>query len=166
VTGEAHVSDPQRLAQVNLRVDPTAAGAVGETLGVRLPTDPNTTTDTGALSALWLGPDEWLIVAAPGTGLDEATVRAALSDRPGSVVDVSAQRVDLVVTGPGARDVLAHGCSLDLHPSVVPVGRCAQTLVAQVQVVLWHRAPTEFHLLVRLSYVDHVTAWLRDAALG
>lgn len=155
-------AEPVALAQINLRVDPADAGPVGDALGVRLPTVPNTTDVAGALSALWLGPDEWLIVADRGT-LDEAAVRAALGDRPGSVVDVSAQRVGIVVAD---RELLAHGCALDLHPSVFPAGRCAQTLVAQVQVVLWHRLDGEFHLLARLSYVDHLVAWLRDAALS
>jgi sarcosine oxidase subunit gamma len=161
------IGKPRRLTQVDLRVDPAAAGPVGNALGVRLPTDPNTTAGAGGLAALWLGPDEWLILADPGNAvLDEATVRAALGDRPGSVVDVSAQRVELVVGGPSARDLLAHCCSLDLHPSVFPVGRCAQTLVAQVQVVLWHPVEDAYHLLTRLSFVDHLTAWLHDATLA
>jgi sarcosine oxidase subunit gamma len=158
---------PERLAQVNLRLDPADAGAVGDALGVRLPTDPNTFTADVARWALWLGPDEWLLVGPPAAGFfTEPTVRAALGDRPGSVVDVSAQRVNVIVRGPGARDLLAHGCALDLHPDVFPIGKCAQTLVAQVQVILWHPAEDAYHLLTRLSYVEHLLAWLRDAALA
>ena len=156
---------PERLAQINLRIDPADAGPVGEALGVRLPTDPNTFTANGARWALWLGPDEWLLVGPPAAGFfTEAGVRAAVGDRAASVVDVSAQRVDVILDGPGARDLLAHSCALDLHPTVFPVGRCAQTLVAQVQVILWRPAEDSYHLLTRLSYVDHLLAWLRDAA--
>jgi sarcosine oxidase subunit gamma len=159
------IAVPERLAQINLRVDPADAGPVGDALGVRLPTDPNTFTADVARWALWLGPDEWLLVGPPAAGFfNEAKVRAALGDRPGSVVDVSAQRVDVIVDGPGARDLLAHCCALDLHPSVFRMGMCAQTLVAQVQVILWRPAEDSFHLLTRLSYVDHLLAWLRDAA--
>jgi sarcosine oxidase subunit gamma len=158
----AEILVPERLTQINLRVDPADAGPVGDALGVRLPTDPNTLTANLARWALWLGPDEWLLVGPPAAGFfNEATVRAALGDRPGSVVDVSAQRVDIVVAD---RDLLAHVCALDLHPRVFPVGKCAQTLVAQVQVILWHPAADSYHLLTRLSYVDHLLAWLRDAA--
>ena len=162
------IGPPERLTQINLRVDPAGAGPVGEALGIRLPTDPNTfTVAQWARWALWLGPDEWLLVAPPAAGFfDEAKVRAALGDRPGSVVDVSAQRLDVIVHGPGARDLLAHACALDLHPTQFPVGKCAQTLVAQVQVILWHPAEDSYHLLTRLSYVEHLLAWLRDATLA
>jgi sarcosine oxidase, subunit gamma len=165
VTAEVSTPDPERLTQVNLRVDPADSGPVGQALGVRLPTVPNTFTSAGARWALWLGPDEWLLVEPPvAVVFAEAKVRAALGGRPGSVVDVSAQRADVIVDGPDARDLLAHVCALDLHPDVFPVGRCAQTLVAQVQVILWHPGDESYHLLTRLSYVDHLLAWLRDAA--
>jgi hypothetical protein len=71
----------------------------------------------GELTALWLGPDEWLVVGPPGGGQDlESRFREAAGDEPVSVIDVSAQRTTLLVAGPRARDLLAHGCSLDLHP--------------------------------------------------
>jgi sarcosine oxidase, subunit gamma len=48
------------LAQVDVRVDPTTAGTLG------FPTEPNTWTPAGDRDVLWLGPDEWLVVADPG----------------------------------------------------------------------------------------------------
>jgi sarcosine oxidase subunit gamma len=59
--------------------------------------------------------------------------------------------------------VLAHGCALDLHPSVFPPGRCAQTLLARAQVILYRTEEQTFRLLVRASYADYLRAWLRDA---
>ena len=54
------------LTHLNLRLDPgnaEALAAVHLVLGVQLPLTPNTTTVTGALAAIWLGPDEWLLLS-------------------------------------------------------------------------------------------------------
>ena len=113
------------------------------------PTEPN----TAAGDVLWLGPDEWLVLG----GREE--------DYPGAAaaVDVSANRVCFELSGDGAEDVLAQGCTLDLDPSVFEVGRCAQTLLAKAQVVL-HRTDAEtFRIFVRPSFAPYLRAWLEDA---
>jgi len=91
-------------------------------------------------------------------------VRAAFAPDWGAVTDVSANRVLFELSGPAARDTLATGCPLDLHPRVFGPGRCAQTLLARTAVIVWQTdaAPT-FRLLVRASFADHVRRWLEDA---
>ncbi len=111
------------VAMADLRVDPTgpAAAAVAEYLGVALPTTPSTYVESETATAIWLGPDEWLITSpfrTPGeleTGLRDA-VSAGGAEFAGTVVDVSAQRTTVALRGEHARDLLAGGCSLDLHP--------------------------------------------------
>src|SRR3990172_5373100 len=54
--------------QIDLRgdaADPALAQAVAEAAGLTLPIEPNTVAEAGALAALWLGPDERLIVGSP-----------------------------------------------------------------------------------------------------
>ncbi|MFG3437767.1 sarcosine oxidase subunit gamma [Nonomuraea sp. NPDC047897] len=161
---------PLRLAelpfrtQVNLRVDPAgpAARDLGDVLGAPLPVEPCTAVTAGDVTVAWLGPDEWLVIAPPGHRHE--LLAKALGDRPGSVVDVSAQRTTLLVGGPRAGDLLAHGCALDLHPSVFGPGRCAQTTLARAQVVLLPR-PDGFHVLVRSSFAAYLAEWLLDAAV-
>ncbi len=66
---------------------------------------------------------------------------------------------------PGAADLLASGCALDLERGL-PVGGCAQTLLARANVVLWHVADDPepvYRVLVRPSFVRYLVAWLRDA---
>lgn len=114
---------------------------------------------------LGLGPDEWLAIGAPDTaGRLEADLRAWLGPWLGAVVDVSAQRTTLVASGPSVRDLLARGCALDLDPGSFGVGRCAQTMLAHAQVVLYRSGPDEFRLLVRPSFAAYLTTWLLDAA--
>jgi sarcosine oxidase subunit gamma len=167
--GAVRLAELPFLAQANVRLDAkgAAADAVGLALGLQLPLEPNTVVRAGELTALWLGPDEWLVVGPPGTQQDlESRIRAATGDEPVSVTDVSAQRTTLLVAGPRARDLLAHGCPLDLHPRVFGAGRCAQTTLARAQIVLVARDESRagFWVLVRSSFAGYLTDWLLDAA--
>ena len=150
-----------RLAQVGVRAD--AAGAAARRLG--LPVEPDTAAAERDRRILWLGPDEWLVVAAPEERpLLEVELREALGDELAAVVDVSAQRTAIELSGPDALDVLGQGCSIDLHHSVFREGRCFQTLLARAQVILLPVAPQTCWIFVRSSFTDYVLAWLRDAA--
>jgi sarcosine oxidase subunit gamma len=117
------------------------------------PTVPNTTARVDGRQVLWLGPDEWLVVGGHEDDFGDAD----------AAIDVSANRVCLELTGPGADDVLAQGCSLDLHPSAFAEGACAQTLLARVQVILCRREAGTWQIFVRRSFVPYVRAWLADA---
>ncbi|XVQ87812.1 sarcosine oxidase subunit gamma [Microbispora siamensis] len=155
------------LTQINLRVDPKspAAERIGTAIGVPLPVEPGTTAGGGDLEVLWLGPDEWLVVGPDGAARDlvKRIEEAAVGEHV-SVVDVSAQRTTLVVAGDRARDVLAHGCALDLHPRAFGPGRCAQTMLARAGVVLV-AGEDGFRLLVRSSFAAYVAEWLLDASV-
>lgn len=167
--GAVRLAELPFLAQVDVRLDAkgAAADAVGLALGLQLPLEPNTVVRAGELTALWLGPDEWLVVGPPGSQQDlESWIRGAAGEEPVSVTDVSAQRTTLLVAGPRARDLLAHGCPLDLHPRTFEPGRCAQTTLARAQIVLVAREEPRagFWVLVRSSFAGYLTDWLLDAA--
>ena len=71
------------------------------------------------------------------------------------------------MSGAGARDLLAAGCGLDLHPRVFGPGRCAQTLLARVPVVLHQLSDApQYRVLVRRSYARWLVDWMIDAAGG
>lgn len=168
--GAVRLAELPFLTQVNVRLDGKSpvADAVGLALGLQLPPQPDTVVRAGGLTVLWLGPDEWLVVGPPGTARDlEGRIRAAAGDEPVSVTDVSAQRTTVLVAGPRARDLLAHGCPLDLHPRAFGPGRCAQTTLARTQVVLVARDETRagFWVLVRSSFAGYLADWLLDAAV-
>ncbi|KKD03119.1 sarcosine oxidase subunit gamma [Streptomyces sp. WM6386] len=167
--GAIRLAELPFLAQLNVRLDAkgTAAEAVGLALDLQLPLQPNTVVRTGELTVLWLGPDEWLLVGPPGSERElESRIRTAAGDEPVSVTDVSAQRTTLLVAGPRAHDLLAHGCSLDLHPRSFGSGRCAQTTLGRTQVIVVARADSRagFWVLVRSSFAGYLTDWLLDAA--
>jgi|SRR4051812_37925445 sarcosine oxidase subunit gamma len=167
VTGPVAMAEAPFRTQLNLRLDPDgpAAAAVGKELGVALPTRPCTSARSGDLDVLWLAPDEWLVVGGPGTaGQLTARLRAATGVEHASVVDVSAQRTTLLLSGPRIRDLLATGCAIDLHPSAFAIGDCVQTVLAHTPVVLVRR-DAGFWVLVRSSYAAHLAEWLLDASI-
>ncbi|MEU4254485.1 sarcosine oxidase subunit gamma family protein, partial [Amycolatopsis sp. NPDC026612] len=102
----------------------------------------------------------------PPLSRESDDLEAELSRESGvlAVVDVSAQRNVVQLGGEHARDVLAHGCSIDLDPSVSPPGTCVQTLLARTGIVLMVREEG-FTILVRQSFADYFKAWLADASL-
>ena len=164
------VRELRYLTQFNLRADPLGpcAAMLEDALGGALPVQPNTTARSGELTVIWLGPDEWLVVAPEGRQESvEKTLRQGIGTEAGSVVDLSAHRTTLELTGARARDVLAKGCSLDLHPTVFGPGRCAQLMLAMAPVLLVPRdgEPSAYWLLVRPSFAAYVRDWLQDASL-
>ena len=171
--GAVSLAELPFLAQLDLRADPNDGALLarlGAVVGVDLPTAPNraVATSDGDRHVLWLGPDEWLVIDRPGTeGTLEEELRAAIQGGRGSVVDVSANRTTIRLAGSGARDVLEHGCSIDLHPRAFGPGQCAQTLVARAGVIVHPISPEpEYRLLVRPSFASYLASWLLDAVEG
>jgi sarcosine oxidase subunit gamma len=147
------------LAQVDLRVDPELAGRSD----LPLPLEPNTAIDDGERTTLWLGPDQWLILGAPGEERPIiAEVAAALDGVHRSIVDVSANRVAIELGGAHRFELLSHVCTLDLDPPAWGVGRCAQILLGRAQVIFHERTETT-GILVRPSFADYVVDLLRKA---
>ena len=155
------------VAMVDVRLGTVGAEA-SAALGVDLPAAPNTWVPAGTGRAVWLGPDEWLLSSTTETPEElEARVRAAALELGGSATDVSAQRIGLRLTGARVRDVLAKGCSIDLHPRVFGRGSSAQTTLGQAGVVLLalSDAADDVLVLVRSSFAGYLADWLLDAAL-
>jgi sarcosine oxidase subunit gamma len=167
------MADPTALRELppplllNLRGDAGAeafTSAVAAVLGVAPPVEPNTVAASGDTGVLWLGPDEWL-VTAPATTESALAERleAALSGLHHSLIDVSAGRAVLELEGAEARAVLAQATSLDLRPRAFGPGRCAQTGLARVPVILQQIDPTpRFRIFVRASFAPYVAEWLRS----
>ncbi|MEU6228935.1 sarcosine oxidase subunit gamma family protein [Streptomyces sp. NPDC047042] len=154
------------LTMVNLRVAPAseATDRIEKTLGAALPRECGHTTASGPHTVLWLGPDEWLIVSQIEVAAVTAELLEALGTDPGSVVDVSANRTTLELSGSAAREVLEKGCPLDLHPRAFAAGQAVSTTVGPIAVLLWQvdETPT-YRLFPRSSFADYLARWLIDA---
>lgn len=145
--------------------DTRFVAAVLQTTGMHLPLRANGASIDPQRQLLWLGPDEWLLKVRDGTGESLATaLRAALRGQHHAVVDVGHGNTTLAVQGPGAADLLARGCPLDLHPRAFPTGALAQSHIAKVNAtVLCLQAGTQYEATVRRSFADYLFRWLCEA---
>ena len=156
------------LGHINLRGNPQNAefvAAANATLGQELPHSANTMT-SGDSRVFWLGPDEWLIVASAEDTLGLLTrLRESLSGQHASVTDMSGGQIALRLAGPGVRDVLAKGCTLDFHPHKFKVGTCAQSGLAKANVLigLVDDQPV-YEIVVRRSFAEYLVLWFGHAA--
>ncbi|MBO1754554.1 sarcosine oxidase subunit gamma [Allobranchiibius sp. CTAmp26] len=159
------------LAQIGLRVRPgsPSAAALEAALAGPLPAGVGQVTALPAgRSTLWLGPDEYLVLAPDERdgGLDPAALTAelvtALGELPGQVVDLSANRTTLELSGPHAQDVLDKSCRLDLDPQAFPVGHAVATLLESVGVIVWRTDVGTWRVMPRASFAVHVARWLLD----
>lgn len=153
-----HLEAETHVAATNLRVDPTV-------LDEPLPVAPNTWVPVNDGQIVWLGPDEWLVTSTTEKPHElEARLGSAVRPHGGSATDVSAQRTSIRISGHHARDVLATGCALDLHPIAFPTGTAAQTILGQAPVLLLALGDNNFRVFVRSSFAGYLAAWLLDAA--
>ncbi len=165
------VGDEARLAEhapaglLILRCEPEAAAEPFRlATGVDLPRAVGTTGIGDDLEALWLGPDEWvLITAAEPTRLRER-LRAGLAEQHYQLVDVSDAYAGIEIGGRHARNLLAKLVTIDLHPRAFAAGTAVATMLAKSSIWLWLTAEDPvFRLFVRRSHADHVWCLLSDA---
>lgn len=157
-----------------LRADPAAAkGAVAALDGLPLPESCGETGMAGAILALWLGPDEWMIVTPPGEeAAAETAIGAALDGAHHQLTEVSDHFALIAMDGPRATDLLAKLIALDLHPRAFPPARCASTLLAKAHIHLWRAAAdagdapetARFRVIVRASHAAYVWRLLAEGA--
>jgi sarcosine oxidase subunit gamma len=154
------------LGRLSLRGGDEVMAAAGLALGLTLPDEPCRATEGDALAALWLGPDERLLLVQQALWREVLPALAAgLRGMPHSAVDVSQRQIALQISGVGAADVLRAGCPLDLYQEAFPVGMCTRTLLAKAPIVLWRTAPHAFHLEVWRSFGTYVQQLLREVSL-
>lgn len=150
-----------------LRGGSDVRAAAQSALGFGIPATACRATVEGDRAALWLGPDEWLLIAPqpPPTGF-AAGLAEALEGLAHSLVDVSHRQSALAVSGPQATTLLAAGCPLDLDASAFPVDMCTRTMLAKAEIVLWRTDPQVFRVEVWRSFVAYVSQFLGEAARG
>jgi sarcosine oxidase subunit gamma len=167
--GGVKITEIPFLAQANLRADPSspAPAAVAERFGVRPPATPNRrAVAASGVEAIWLGPDEWLVVSAGDGPEVAAALETVVRPHGGTVVDVTAHRTVLEIRGPRARDILSSGTSVDLHPRAFAVGQAVQAPLARVDVILCRVDGDAWRVFVRTSFARYLVEWLTDAVSG
>jgi sarcosine oxidase subunit gamma len=162
----------------DLRVEPgsVAFSEVNAALGLTLPTNvgdvsrvnatcmgqPGYDKNAKGVSALCLGPDQWLLT---GT-MDVAKVLAPVqTSQHISVVDVSGQRTKIEVYGPNSREVLEHVWEQDLRAKNFGIDKCSQGIMFRSPVIMWYCCTDCYILLARSSFAQHLWTVLTDATV-
>jgi sarcosine oxidase subunit gamma len=142
-----------------------ARTAAGTAFGLALPTKTCRAAMQTGRAALWLGPDEQLLMA-PAEDLValKSSFATALKGMPHSLVDVSHRQGALELRGTDAAWILAAGCPLDLEAAAFPVGMCTRTVFAKAEIVLWRTAPEAFHVEVWRSFTAYLVGMLQEVA--
>lgn len=162
--GGANVSikPASEARRISLRADGTAVAALSKALGVTLPKKPKTSAAKGGRHALWLGPDEWLVIDEKG----DPAADCASSKAAHSAVDVSHRNTAILVSGPAAADALSAGCPQDLSLDAFPVGACSRTVMAKIEIVLYRTGEDAFRVECWRSFSEYAFDFLTDAARG
>ena len=154
---------------LNLRGDPDDVAfltAVEDVLGLTLPTQPNTIARRQDLIVAWLGPDEWLLISTPTNPRASSTQLAdSLATFHHALNDLSGGQTIISISGPRSLDVLAKGCTVDMHPRVFGHGQCAQSHLAKSSVLIIPHASnlSGYDVVVRRSFADYLWQWLVKA---
>lgn len=152
--------------QVGLRAEPGTPGyaALASHLGGLPERVGDVVGDVDSTAVLWLSPDEFLAVNEPDSGLAQ-TLTDVLGDHSGQVLELSANRAFIEISGPASELVLRKSCPLDLHPRTWKVNQAYATEIAQTPVILWKVADLTWRIAPRTSFADHVVSWLLDAMI-
>jgi sarcosine oxidase subunit gamma len=145
--------------------DPAFAAAVLFATGLELPVKANTACVGNGRQLFWLGPDEWLLKTAGGTGdAIEVALRTALHGKHISVVQVGSGNTTFSVQGAAAADLISRGCPLDLHARSFPDGSLAQSHISKANVVIYClQAGQKFEITVRRTFAEYLFKWLCEA---
>lgn len=136
-----------------------AAGieAAGRAFGVPLPQDACRSASIGQRAVLWLGPDEWQLMAPESEGPQLAAALAeTLGPIPHSLVAVGERNVAFEIEGPAVEAVLNAHCLLDLHLSRFPIGMCTRTLYGKAEILLWRLGADRFYVGCWRSFAAYV----------
>jgi len=160
--------------RISLRAPAESLGALSRALGLKLPEQPlgsayaktgdfadQRGTGKGGRAALWLGPDEWLVMDTAGNdpAADCAKVKALHS-----AVDISHRQTAILVSGAGAEDTLSAGCPRDLSMAAFPVGAAARTVLGKIEIVLFRTAEDAFRVECWRSFSCYAFTFLAEAA--
>ena len=138
-----------------------AGTLASEAVGAALPQKPGSASGASGRHALWLGPDEWLLLATEADGpIFRSALQKTLANVAHALVDVSHRQTAILMVGESAARVLNAAVPLDLHLEQFPTGKAVRTIFEKAEIILWRTSPASFHLEVWRSFAPYVAQYL------
>jgi len=139
--------------------------AMKATLGVDLPKTPRTSHSFGNIKALWLSPDQWLILCARDKAAElTAELTKALAGIHSLAVDVSDMRCIIRLEGEGAREVMMKSTSLDFTDEDFTPGFVRRVRFAEIAALFNMVEEHVIDVYVFRSYANYAWDFLLKAA--
>jgi sarcosine oxidase, subunit gamma len=147
-----------------LATDKKFMKAAKDVLGLDLPKAPRTTNTWGDMKALWLSPDQWLILC-PGDKAQKilAELNTSLKGIHSLAVDVSDMRAIIRLEGEHARTTVMKGTSIDLTHGDYTPGTIRRMKFAEVGALLHIIEDDVIEIYVFRSYADYTWEFLLKA---
>jgi sarcosine oxidase subunit gamma len=158
--------DPCHIIRVqSWDIEARAPSSVEHLLGIVWPRDTGFVA-SGVADVICTGPTDWLVIATDSAAVARLQPLAtAFEGSTFRATDVSQALQRVEIDGREVRELLAKGCSIDLHPSRFPPGRSVRTRFTGMPVIIRCTGASTFECLVTLSYSDYLLTWLQDAEL-
>ena len=157
----ASVTVAAPASRLSLRSPLQSVADLSSALGLDLPSHPKQSVSSHGRHALWLGPDEWLIIDE--SEADLAGLVAGVSAFH-AAVDISHRNVGFIIAGEGAEATISAGCPQDLSLEAFPVGACSRTILHKIEIVLLRTGETSFRVECWRSFSDYAFTFLSEAA--
>ena len=144
---------------------------VGKHLDMILPTEANTSSSSSKLTAIWLSPDEWMVVSnelieknTNSYNLEESLYNSISKTNLGAVIDVTDQFVMLELKGSKIYELFSSGSPYNFNDFREKKGSTTQTLLNNIDVIIQNKSENLVNLFVRRSFSEHLFSWINDSA--
>ena len=144
---------------------------IGKNLNMLLPIEANTSTSGESLTALWLSPDEWMLISneivsenSNNYEVEDNLINNVSKVNLGAVTDVSDQFVMINIKGSKVFDLFATGSPFNFNVFKNKKGSVVQTILSHIDVIIHLTEINNVNLLVRRSFSEHLHSWLNDSA--
>ena len=145
--------------------------AVGKSLDMILPIEPNTSSSSSKLTSIWLSPDEWMIISNDKIEKDinqyeiqENLYNALSKTNLGAVTNVTDQFVMMEIKGQNIYELFSSGCPFNFNEFREKKGATVQTLLNNIDVIIQNKEENSVNLFVRRSFSEHLFSWMNDSA--
>ncbi|MFC3074461.1 sarcosine oxidase subunit gamma [Shinella pollutisoli] len=157
----ARVTPAAPATRLSLRAGPEALDALSAAFGLTLPTRPKGSALANGRHALWLGPDEWLLIDENEADLMAVAAGASALH---SATDISHRNTAILVSGPAAAGAIASACPLDLGNAIFPVGAAARTVLGKIEIVLFRSGEEDYRVECWRSFAPYAFGLLSEGA--